>query len=82
MITGHTEKHRVETARGSRRNRISRQASHRQEPIRTRLAEIVERPRPIGRSDGDVGPDRRRKLLENYAGPWRRHDESSDVGVH
>ena len=25
------------------------------------------------------GPDRRRKSADNYAGPWRRHDDFQDL---
>jgi DNA-binding response OmpR family regulator len=45
-----------------------------------RLAEIVERPRPFVRAESYFGPDRRRKARDNYAGPWRRHDDYQDIG--
>ena len=46
-----------------------------------RIAEIVERPRAFVRCDSYFGPDRRRKATDNYAGPWRRHDDFQDLQV-
>jgi hypothetical protein len=45
----------------------------------SRIAEIIERPRAFVRCEGYFGPDRRRKNIENYAGPWRRHDDFQDL---
>jgi two-component system chemotaxis response regulator CheY len=80
MITGHTEKHRVETARDAGVTEFLAKPVTAKN-LYARLAEIVDRPRAFVRAEGYFGPDRRRKTLENYAGPWRRHDDYNDVGV-
>lgn len=40
--------------------------------VETRLREIVERPRRFIRDGGYFGPDRRRQVRADYAGPFRR----------
>jgi hypothetical protein len=37
-----------------------------------RVVEIIERPRQFIKTDDYFGPDRRRKHVENYKGPYRR----------
>lgn len=37
-----------------------------------RITQIAERPRQFVRAEGFFGPDRRRKAMENYPGPFRR----------
>jgi CheY-like chemotaxis protein len=81
MITGHTEKHRVEAARDAGITEFLAK------PITaaslfSRLAEVMERPRAFVRCENYFGPDRRRRALPDYAGPWRRHDDMQDVQVH
>jgi two-component system chemotaxis response regulator CheY len=80
MITGHTEKHRVEAARDAGVTEFLAKpiTPH---SLYSRLAEIVERPRAFVRCDSYFGPDRRRKALEHYAGPWRRHDDFQDLAI-
>ena len=80
MITGHTEKHRVMAARDAGVTEFLAKPITAQS-LFTRIAEIVERPRAFVRTEGYFGPDRRRKTLESYAGPWRRHDDFNDVTV-
>ena len=80
MITGHTEKHRVEAARDAGVTEFLAK------PITatnlfTRIAEIVERPRAFVRCESYFGPDRRRRMIEDYAGPWRRADDFQDTEV-
>jgi CheY-like chemotaxis protein len=80
MITGHTEKHRVEAARDAGVTEFLAK------PITAanlfaRITEIVERPRAFVRCDSYFGPDRRRRTIEDYAGPWRRADDFQDVDV-
>ena len=80
MITGHTEKHRVEAARDAGVTEFLAK------PITatnlfTRIAEIVERPRAFVRCESYFGPDRRRRMIEDYAGPWRRSDDFQDTEV-
>jgi DNA-binding response OmpR family regulator len=80
MITGHTEKHVVESARDAGVTEILAKpiTAHN---LYARIAEIVERPRAFVRCEGYFGPDRRRKALDTYAGPWRRHGDFQDIGV-
>jgi two-component system chemotaxis response regulator CheY len=80
MITGHTEKHRVVAARDAGVTEFLAKPITAQS-LFTRIAEIVERPRAFVRCDNYFGPDRRRRTLENYAGPWRRHDDFNDVAI-
>jgi CheY-like chemotaxis protein len=74
MVTGHTERHRVEMARDAGVTEFMAKPVTAQN-LYSRLAEIVERPRAFVRSEDYFGPDRRRKIRENYAGPWRRSDD-------
>ena len=74
MVTGHTERARVEAARDAGVTEFLAK------PITTqslllRLVEVVERPRPFIRCEGYFGPDRRRHKMEDYPGPWRRRDD-------
>jgi CheY-like chemotaxis protein len=77
MITGHTERHRVEAARDAGVTEFLAK------PVTVnnlflRIAEIVERPRPYVRCASYFGPDRRRRQDETYKGPWRRHTDASN----
>jgi CheY-like chemotaxis protein len=78
MITGHTERHRVEAARDAGVTEFLAKpiTAH---SLFSRIAEIVERPRAFVRTEGYFGPDRRRRTPESYAGPWRRHDDFQDL---
>ena len=78
MITGHTEKHRVEEARDAGVTEFLAKPITAQS-LFARIAEIVERPRAFVRCESYFGPDRRRKSADNYAGPWRRHDDFQDL---
>jgi len=77
MVTGHTERLRVEAARDAGVTEFLAKPITAQNLL-LRIAEIVERPRPFVRCDGYFGPDRRRHRDEDYAGPWRRHDDFKD----
>jgi CheY-like chemotaxis protein len=78
MITGHTERHRVEMARDAGVTEFLAKPVTAQS-LRSRLAEILERPRPFVRAADYFGPDRRRRARENYAGPWRRNEDYQDT---
>jgi CheY-like chemotaxis protein len=80
MITGHTEKCRVEAARDAGVTEFLAKPITPQS-LFSRLAQIVEHPRPFVRCGTYFGPDRRRKMLDHYAGPWRRHDDLRDLHV-
>ena len=80
MITGHTDKQRVEQARDAGVTEfLAKPITARN--LYARIAEIVERPRAFVRAEGYFGPDRRRRTIDTYAGPWRRHDDFKDIGV-
>jgi two-component system, chemotaxis family, chemotaxis protein CheY len=80
MITGHTERYRVEAARDAGVTEFLAKpiTAHN---LFARITEILERPRAFVRCDSYFGPDRRRHDIENYTGPWRRADELQDMGV-
>ena len=80
LITGYTERCRVEAARDAGVTEFLAKPITAQS-LFARLAEIVERPRAFVRCGAYFGPDRRRKQAENYAGPWRRHDDHNDLQV-
>jgi two-component system, chemotaxis family, chemotaxis protein CheY len=74
MITGHTEKYRVQAARDAGVTEFLAKpiTAHN---LFARIAEIVERPRAFVRCQNYFGPDRRRHQIDDYAGPWRRQDD-------
>jgi two-component system, chemotaxis family, chemotaxis protein CheY len=74
MVTGHTERARVEAARDAGVTEFIAKPITIQS-LMSRVGEIVERPRPFVRSESYFGPDRRRRKSENYAGPWRRQED-------
>ena len=78
MVTGHTEIERVKAARDAG---VTEFLAKPVTPnnLYARLTEIVERPRAFVRTESYFGPDRRRRTLESFSGPWRRHDDY-DVG--
>ena len=74
MVTGHSERHLVETARDAGVSEFL------VKPITTknlfmRISEIVERPRPFVNCQDYFGPDRRRRRSHAYHGPLRRRDD-------
>ncbi|HEY1631665.1 MAG TPA: response regulator [Rhizomicrobium sp.] len=77
MITGHTERPRVEAARDAGVTEFLAKPITVQSLL-VRIAEIVDRPRPFVRCDNYFGPDRRRRHADDYPGPWRRHDDFKD----
>jgi len=76
MVTGHTERPRVEAARDAGVTEFIAKPITPQN-LMLRLAEIVERPRPFVKCETYFGPDRRRRRDENFTGPWRRFDDRS-----
>lgn len=77
MVTGHTERRRVEAARDAGVTELIAKPITAQS-VFTRISEIVQRPRPFIRCDDFFGPDRRRKHDPKYEGPRRR---KSDTGM-
>jgi CheY-like chemotaxis protein len=79
MITGHTERLKVEAARDAGVTEFLAKPITAQ-GLFLRIVEIIERPRPYVRCAGYFGPDRRRRKDETFTGPWRRHEDfESDV---
>jgi len=77
MVTGHTERARVEAVRDAGVTEFLAKPITVQNLL-LRMTEIVERPRPFVRCEGYFGPDRRRRKDADYAGPWRRQDDIAD----
>lgn len=77
MISGHTEKYRVEAARDAGVTEFMAKPITAQN-LFARIAEIVERPRAFVRCDNYFGPDRRRHQNDDYPGPWRRKEDFSE----
>lgn len=77
MVTGHTERVRVEAARDAGVTEFLAKPITVQS-LMSRLAEIVERPRPFVKCGNYFGPERRRRKLEGYSGPWRRQEDFKD----
>lgn len=80
MVTGHTEKHRIEAARDSGVTEVLAKPITAGNLIQ-RVTEIVNRPRAFVRSEEYFGPDRRRRLAADFAGPFRRRDDMDDIAV-
>jgi two-component system, chemotaxis family, chemotaxis protein CheY len=74
MVTGHTERRRVEAARDAGITEFLAKPMTVQKLLQ-RVLEIVERPRPFVRCTGYFGPDRRRRSDDPHNGPWRRKDD-------
>lgn len=77
MVTGHTERHRVEAARDAGVTEVLAK------PITAgnlyqRIGEIVDKPRAFVKCASYFGPDRRRRATEDYAGPFRRREDFED----
>ncbi len=45
--------------------------------ILTRLETVILQPRPFVQARGYFGPDRRRRTISDYAGPWRRSGDGA-----
>ena len=76
MLTAYSERTRVEEARDAGVTEFLRK------PISatgmySRVVEVVERPRPFIRSRSFFGPDRRRRVDENYRGDERRKNDDT-----
>jgi CheY-like chemotaxis protein len=80
MVTGHTERHRIEAARDAGVTEVLAKpiaASN----LFQRIAEIVQRPRSFVKCAGYFGPDRRRQSGGGYTGPYRRREDSDDIAI-
>jgi CheY-like chemotaxis protein len=78
MVTGYTERRRVEAARDAGVTALLAK------PVTPaglfqRIEDIILRPRPFVRIENYSGPCRRRHNNPDYAGPWRRKSDA-DLG--
>jgi two-component system, chemotaxis family, chemotaxis protein CheY len=78
MLTGHSEKRRVMAARDAGITEfmvkpISAKALYQ------RILNVVASPRPFIKTKSYFGPDRRRNVNPNYAGPERRKGSKADI---
>ena len=71
MMTGHTEQSRVGQARNMG---VTEFLAKPISPMSLylRIAEVIQRPRQYVRTETFYGPDRPRRVIENYQGPFRR----------
>jgi len=75
MLTGHSARHHICAARDAGVSEfLGKPVSARS--ILQRLEAVILRPRPFVVSASYIGPDRRRRIPENYAGPFRRASDS------
>lgn len=77
MISGHTEKKRIEAARDAGVTEILAK------PITVsglvqRIDEVILRPRPFVNTAPYFGPCRRRHTPEDFTGPWRRKSDTEE----
>ena len=78
MVTGHTEKHRVEAARDAGVTEfLAKPISAK--GLYQRIVNVVANPRPFIKTKTYFGPDRRRSASSNYVGPERRKGGKADV---
>ena len=78
MITGHSTHRRVQEARDVGVNELlSKPVTAR--GVLSRIAQVVDNPRPYVRTDGYFGPDRRRRADPDYTGPRRRAADNQPV---
>ena len=80
MVSGHTERDRVEAARDAGVTEFLVKPITLQN-LTARIAEVMERPRRFVNTPTYSGPDRRRKQRDNYNGPRRRQEDADDFAV-
>jgi two-component system chemotaxis response regulator CheY len=77
MVTGHTERLKVEAARDAGITEFLAKPITAQN-LFSRIGEIVDHPRAFVKCADYFGPDRRRHRIENFAGPFRRREDFED----
>ena len=78
MLTGHSEKKRVTAARDAGITEfLAKPISAK--GLYERIVNVVASPRPFIKTNTYFGPDRRRMINPNYAGPERRKGGKADV---
>lgn len=78
LMTGFSEKRRVLQARDAGVTEFLVKPFNARQ-LYKRIVQIIERPRQFVRSEDFFGPDRRRKLVEEYLGPFRREDDPAHL---
>ena len=81
MLTAHSERQKVEEARDAGITEFLRKPICASDLYR-RIIEVIERPRPFVRSKTYFGPDRRRRVDENYRGTERRKANLAEAQEH
>jgi two-component system chemotaxis response regulator CheY len=71
MLTGHSDLRRITAARDLGVNEFLGKPVT-AKSILTRLEMVIVKPRPFVSAPGYFGPDRRRRILADHAGPMRR----------
>lgn len=80
MLTGHSDVPRLTAARDRGVTEfLGKPVSAR--TILKRLESVILRPRPFVQSHSYFGPDRRRRTLPDYAGPFRRDSDSQALVI-
>jgi two-component system, chemotaxis family, chemotaxis protein CheY len=79
MITGHSERSRVNAARDAGVNEFLVKPVTAKSLIE-RIQMVVNNPRSFIKSSAYFGPDRRRRKEKNFTGPWRREDDGDKLG--
>jgi DNA-binding response OmpR family regulator len=74
MISGYTERAKIEAARDAGVNEFLAKPVTPQSLI-SRITEIIERPRAFVKTESYAGPDRRRRQTGNFFGPGRRAND-------
>ncbi len=74
MITGHSERSRVNAARDSGVNEFLVKPVT-AKSLMDRITIVINAPRSFVKSGNYFGPDRRRKKDAKFDGPWRRKDD-------
>jgi len=76
MLTGHSDLKRILAARDRGVNEFLGKPVT-ANSILTRLETVILHPRPFVQAPCYFGPDRRRRTLSDYAGPWRRSGDAA-----
>lgn len=74
MMTGHSERVRVEEARDAGVTEFVAKPLT-AKAVLERINAVIYRPRPFIRTEYYLGPDRRRRETPGFNGPWRRKDD-------
>jgi two-component system, chemotaxis family, chemotaxis protein CheY len=79
MMTGHTERSKVNAARDAGINELVAKPIS-AKTLLDRIVAVIDRPRPFVKSPSYTGPCRRRVEAKDFAGPWRRKSDEGRSG--